>query len=58
MSVIKRGITVYLKFVRHVLLVERVETNKLETFAENVNRFVQLLGAQGDRVGTHLKAMF
>lgn len=45
----------YLKFVWHILLVEGVETNKLETLAENVNRFVQLLGAQGDRIGSHLK---
>lgn len=45
----------YLKLVGHVLLIERVEPHELVALAEDVDRLVQLLSAQCDRVGAKLK---
>jgi len=46
----------HLKFVWHILLVEGIESYEFETFAQNVDRLVQLLGAQSDGVRAQLNA--
>lgn len=43
-----------LKLIRHVLLVERIETHKFETLGHDVEGFVVRFGAQGHLIGSNL----
>lgn len=45
----------YLKFIRHVLLVERIEAHKLETLCHNVERLVVSFRANRHLVSANLQ---
>lgn len=45
----------YLKFVRDVLLVERIQTHEFEAFCHDVERLVVSFGAHGHLIGADLE---
>lgn len=51
----RKSVQFYLKFIWHVLLVERVQTYEFETLCHNVEGLVVCLGAQSHLISADLQ---